>query len=60
MPGTVIGALIVDRVGAKRLLIIALLFQAVVGFLMSGLYVQLTNNIAAFAVVYGESHYGQR
>jgi MFS family permease len=53
MPGTIIGALIVDRVGAKRLLIIALVFQGVVGFLMSGLYTKLTEHIAAFAVVYG-------
>jgi len=53
MPGTVIGALIVDKVGAKKQLIFALLVQAVVGFLMSGLYAQLTEHIAAFAVVYG-------
>lgn len=53
MPGTIVGALLVDRVGAKPLLIIALMFQAIVGFLMSGLYVQLSNHIAAFAVVYG-------
>ncbi|KAF8887378.1 hypothetical protein BD779DRAFT_518007 [Infundibulicybe gibba] len=30
-----------------------LLSQAVIGFIMSGLYKQLTNHIAAFAVVYG-------
>ena len=34
-------------------MIIGLLCQAVVGFIMSGLYVKLTNHIAAFAVVYG-------
>jgi len=53
MPGTLIGALLVDKVGAKTLLIVALMFQAIVGFIMSGLYVQLSNHIAAFAVVYG-------
>ena len=53
MPGCLFGAVIVDKVGAKRQLIIALLFQAVVGFLMSGLYTHLTKHIAAFAVVYG-------
>lgn len=58
MPGTLIGALLVDRVGAKTLLIVALMFQAIVGFIMSGLYVQLSNHIAAFAVVYGMSRSG--
>lgn len=27
--------------------------QAIIGFIMSGAYVQLTNHIGAFAVVYG-------
>lgn len=53
MPGTLVGALIVDKVGAKKQLMFALLVQAVVGFIMSGLYAQLTKHIAAFAVVYG-------
>lgn len=33
--------------------ILGLMLQAVVGFIMSGLYSQLVNNIGAFAVVYG-------
>jgi hypothetical protein len=33
--------------------ITGLLLQAVIGFIMSGLYVQLKKHVAAFAVVYG-------
>ena len=33
--------------------ILGLLCQAIIGFIMSGLYTQLTEHIAAFAVVYG-------
>ena len=33
--------------------ITGLLCQAVIGFIMSGLYKQLTNHVGAFAVVYG-------
>ncbi|KAI0370362.1 metabolite transporter [Pilatotrama ljubarskyi] len=43
IPGTVGGAFVIT----------GLLCQAVIGFIMSGLYTQLTNHIAAFAVVYG-------
>ncbi|CAL1700930.1 unnamed protein product [Somion occarium] len=46
VPGTVIGAFIVDYISG-------LLAQAVIGFIMSGLYTHLTNHIAAFTVVYG-------
>ncbi|KAF9237651.1 major facilitator superfamily domain-containing protein [Melanogaster broomeanus] len=53
IPGTVIGAFAVDYMGPKVTMISGLLAQAVIGFIMSGLYVQLTSNIAAFAVVYG-------
>lgn len=53
MPGTIIGAFVIDYIGPKYTLIMGLLCQAVIGFIMSGLYVQLTNHIAAFAVVYG-------
>lgn len=34
-------------------MIVGLLSQAVIGFIMSGLYTPLTNHIAAFSVVYG-------
>ncbi|RXW25591.1 hypothetical protein EST38_g212 [Candolleomyces aberdarensis] len=53
MPGTLGGAFIVDYLGPKYTLITGLLCQALVGFIMSGLYKQLTSRIAAFAVVYG-------
>ncbi|KAF8874002.1 major facilitator superfamily domain-containing protein [Infundibulicybe gibba] len=53
MPGTLGGAFIVDYLGPKWTMITGLLLQAVIGFIMSGLYAQLTNHIAAFAVVYG-------
>ncbi|THH29999.1 hypothetical protein EUX98_g4190 [Antrodiella citrinella] len=53
MPGTIGGALIVDYLGPKWCMILGLLLQAFFGFIMSGLYVKLTNHIAAFAVIYG-------
>lgn len=53
MPGTIGGAFIVDYLGPKYTMIFGLLSQAVIGFIMSGLYVPLTKHIAAFAVVYG-------
>ena len=53
MPGTLIGAFVVDYLGPKYTMILGLLCQAVIGFIMSGLYVHLTKHVAAFAVVYG-------
>ncbi|KAH9945300.1 metabolite transporter [Epithele typhae] len=53
IPGTVIGAFVVDFLGPKYTMITGLLCQAVIGFIMSGLYNQLVNHIAAFAIVYG-------
>jgi len=53
IPGTVIGAFSIDYLGPKVTMIAGLLAQAVIGFIMSGLYTQLSNHIAAFAVVYG-------
>ncbi|KAL6302341.1 major facilitator superfamily domain-containing protein [Sparassis latifolia] len=53
IPGTVIGAFVVDYLGPKYTMIVGLISQAIIGFIMSGLYVQLSNHIAAFAVVYG-------
>ncbi|KAH9046851.1 MFS Git1p-related glycerophosphoinositol and glycerophosphocholine permease [Lactarius hengduanensis] len=53
MPGTIGGAFIVDYLGPKYTMITGLLLQAIVGFIMSGLYVQLKKHIGAFAVVYG-------
>ncbi|KAI6097602.1 major facilitator superfamily domain-containing protein [Pisolithus croceorrhizus] len=53
IPGTVLGAFLIDYLGPKATMIFGLLSQAVIGFIMSGLYASLTNHIAAFAVVYG-------
>ena len=55
IPGTMLGALALDYVKPKRMIIAMLIVQAVIGFIMSGLYDQLSQpkNIAAFAVVYG-------
>ena len=47
------GAFIVDSLGPKNTMILGLIGQAIVGFIMSGLYARLTEHIAAFAVVYG-------
>lgn len=52
MPGTLGGAFIVDYLGPKYTMILGLLSQAVIGFIMSGLYMQLGRHIAAFIVVY--------
>ncbi|KAL0574274.1 glycerophosphoinositol permease [Marasmius crinis-equi] len=53
IPGTVIGAFVIDYLGPKYTMILGLLCQAVIGFIMSGAYTQLSKHIAAFAVVYG-------
>lgn len=53
IPGTVVGAFFVDLLGPKATMIIGLLAQAVIGFIMSGLYTQLSQHVGAFAVVYG-------
>lgn len=53
MPGTICGAFLIDYLGPKYTMILGLLCQAIIGFMMSGLYVQLTDHIAAFAVLYG-------
>ncbi|GAA5902690.1 hypothetical protein JCM6882_004043 [Rhodosporidiobolus microsporus] len=53
LPGTIIGALLVDKLGPRRQLIIFLCLQGVVGFIMAGAYHQLTGVIGAFTVVYG-------
>ncbi|EIW83999.1 MFS Git1p-related glycerophosphoinositol and glycerophosphocholine permease [Coniophora puteana RWD-64-598 SS2] len=53
IPGTVIGAFSIDFLGPKATMITGLLAQAVMGFIMSGLYTQLSHHVGAFAVVYG-------
>ncbi|KAF8886215.1 major facilitator superfamily domain-containing protein, partial [Infundibulicybe gibba] len=47
-PGAFGGAFLVDYIGAKNTLIIGLVSQAIIGFIMSALYKQLTGHMAAF------------
>jgi len=53
MPGTLIGAFLVDYLGPKYTMILGLVLQAIIGFFMSGFYVPLTKHVGGFAVVYG-------
>ncbi|KIJ46991.1 hypothetical protein M422DRAFT_59563 [Sphaerobolus stellatus SS14] len=53
IPGTLIGAFVVDYLGAKNTLISGLLLQALFGFFMSGFYPELKHHVAGFAIVYG-------
>ena len=53
IPGAFLGSFIIDAIGPKQAMIFGLVAQAVIGFIMSALYVQLTKHVAAFAVVYG-------
>ncbi|EGN99154.1 hypothetical protein SERLA73DRAFT_182000 [Serpula lacrymans var. lacrymans S7.3] len=53
IPGTICGAFVIDFLGPKATMITGLLAQAVIGFIMSGLYDKLTQHVGAFAVVYG-------
>ncbi|KNZ76910.1 putative metabolite transport protein [Termitomyces sp. J132] len=51
--GAVTGSLVVDYLGPKYTLTIGFLLQALIGFIISGLYVPLTHHIAAFSTLYG-------
>lgn len=55
VPGALIGAFVSDWIGPKYALVAALTAQAVVGFIMSGLYRYLNTaaHVAGFVVVYG-------
>ncbi|TFK45742.1 MFS Git1p-related glycerophosphoinositol and glycerophosphocholine permease [Heliocybe sulcata] len=53
MPGTIGGAFLMDTVGPKYCQAIGCALQAVLCFIISGLYKQLTQDVAAFAVLYG-------
>ncbi|KAK7032810.1 MFS Git1p-related glycerophosphoinositol [Favolaschia claudopus] len=53
MPGTLVGAFVVDYLGPKWTMITGLLLQSLFGFIMSGLYSQLKKHIAGFAILYG-------
>jgi MFS family permease len=53
LPGNVIGAYVCDWIGPRNTMAVGLLFQAIIGFIMSGLFEPLSRNVGAFAVVYG-------
>ena len=53
LPGTIIGALIADRLGPKNTMILGLLCQAVLAFAMGGAFGQIRDRIGPLVVVYG-------
>lgn len=53
VPGSIIGALLVDRIKPKTLMTACLILQTIFGFFMSGFYVYLVKHIGGFAVMYG-------
>ncbi|EIW73646.1 hypothetical protein TREMEDRAFT_42464 [Tremella mesenterica DSM 1558] len=54
IPGTVIGAFVVDWLGPKYCMIFGLIMQAIFGFFLSGFYHHLVpNHVAGFAIMYG-------
>ncbi|KAH7141692.1 major facilitator superfamily domain-containing protein [Dactylonectria macrodidyma] len=53
LPGTLIGAFVSDWIGPRYCLALGVTLQAIVGFIMAGVYAKISKHIAAFAVVYG-------
>ncbi|KAK5991549.1 Glycerophosphodiester transporter GIT2 [Cladobotryum mycophilum] len=53
IPGTVLGAFASDYLGPKYTLVLGVTLQAVVGYIMAGVYDKISAHIAGFAVVYG-------
>ncbi|KFH43148.1 metabolite transport protein -like protein [Hapsidospora chrysogenum ATCC 11550] len=53
LPGSLAGAFVSDALGPKYTLALGVSVQACIGYIMAGLYGKLSQNIAAFAVVYG-------
>jgi MFS family permease len=53
LPGTLIGAFVSDWIGPRYTLILGVTLQAIVGFIMAGVYDKISGQIAAFAVVFG-------
>ncbi|WFD20542.1 hypothetical protein MCAP1_002789 [Malassezia caprae] len=53
IPGALAGAFLVDVIGPKKSLCVGLALQIIVGYIMSGLFERLSDQIAAFCVVYG-------
>ncbi|KAI5465289.1 major facilitator superfamily domain-containing protein [Mariannaea sp. PMI_226] len=53
LPGALIGAFLSDWIGPRYALAGGVTLQAVVGFIMAGVYDKISQHIAGFAVVYG-------
>jgi MFS family permease len=55
IPGAMLGSIFSDAVGPRYALVIGVTLQALVGFIMAGLYGTLSqpNHVGAFAAVYG-------
>ncbi|KAM3442579.1 hypothetical protein NHJ13734_002354 [Beauveria thailandica] len=53
IPGTILGAFVSDWIGPKYALIFGVSAQAIVGYIMAGVYDSISKHVAAFAVVYG-------
>lgn len=53
LPGSIIGSFVSDKLGPKNTLILGVSTQAIVGFIMAGVYGKISTKIAPFAIVYG-------
>ncbi|KAK7408064.1 glycerophosphoinositol permease [Neonectria punicea] len=53
LPGTLVGAFVSDWIGPRYTLALGVTLQALVGFIMAGVYSKIEQHVAAFAVVYG-------
>jgi MFS family permease len=53
MPGSFLGAIFSDIIGPKWCIVVGTSIQAVIGLLLGLFYEKLSQNIAAFVVVYG-------
>ncbi|KAK7755087.1 glycerophosphoinositol permease [Diatrype stigma] len=55
LPGTIFGAFVSDWLGPRYTLVLGVTLQAIVGFIMAGVYAHLSQPslVGAFAVVYG-------
>ncbi|KAG5920346.1 hypothetical protein E4U42_006220 [Claviceps africana] len=53
LPGAILGAFVSDWIGPKYTMIGGVLAQALVGYIMAGVYSSIKTHIAGFAVLYG-------
>jgi uncharacterized membrane protein len=53
LPGSFLGAVFSDIIGPKWCIVVGTLSQAIIGLLLGLFYKKLSENIAAFIVVYG-------